>query len=180
MKKTFLILVLALCLVFAVSCGDNGNEGDENNTTVADKGDPSSENNQNITTDLTVCEFANGKKVTLGKRMPDLGDYLNYAEATSCIHPGMDKIYTFDGFTVTTSPDANGNDLVSEVALLSDAAVLKNGIKIGCDKSAVTSVYGDGYTEDFGVMRYESNGTVISAVLDENSVVTSFVMSMAQ
>lgn len=184
MKKTLILLLSAMTLFASVSCGGNTETSDSLKETH------SSQISESLSADFSddgsasegayVCEFESGTVIALGKALPELGEYLSYAEAASCIHPGMDKVYTYDGFTVTTSPDADGNDLVSEIALESDTVSLKNGIKIGCDKSVVVSVFGENYTENFGVMKYESAETVISAVLDDSSAVVSFVISAVQ
>ncbi len=182
MKKALLILLLSASLTFAVSCDDNSAESKTpEDTTVAVSDTVTSADAENDgSADILTVEFEDGKTITLGKAIPDLGEPLDYAEATSCIHPGMDKIYTFDGFSVTTSPDANGNDLVSEISLISDAASFKNGIKIGCDKSVVTAAYGDEYTESFGAMNYTTDKGIITAVIDENSALFSFSIAIIQ
>ena len=194
MKKTLLILLMALCLSLAVSCNDTNNGAAHNDSvttteitsgvtgteSVSESAEITEADDKNDNGSVFMCKFENGTEIAISKALPALGEYLDYAEATSCIHPGMDKVYTYNGFTVTTSPDANGNDLVSEVALISDTAVLAGGISIGCDKSVIEDVYGNDYTEEFGVMKYEKDGVIISVVLDNSSKVTSFVISAAQ
>lgn len=185
MKKALLIFLLILTVFAAGACKNTSNDSGNDKLTSSSQSseavpENTSEDSSASSDGVFVCEFETGEAVTLGKALPELGEYLSYAEAASCIHPGTDKVYSYEGFTVTTSPDADGNDLVSEIALVSDAAVLKNGIKIGCDKSVVVAAFGDDFTEDFGVMKYEFDNAVISAVLDDSSAVASFVVSAVQ
>lgn len=187
MKKVLLAMLLISAVL--VSCGgDNGDPAVTGTTTdtasVTDSGTDAVTESETAAdeteTDSFVCELDNGVTVILGGDLPDLGDPVNYAEAASCVHPGMDKVYTYDGFTVTTSPDADGNDFVSEVSLISDKVSLNGGIKLGAAKDTVISVLGDDYTEQFGVMTYHRNDVTLSVVLDDNSNVLSFTAAVVQ
>ena len=131
-----------------------------------------------------VCELDNGMVIELGAVAEGVLDALgapqNVAEAPSCIHEGMDRIYSFNGFSVTTSPDGKGADRVQEVALTSDAVLLKNGISIGSSLDAVKAAFGSDCTEQFGVLQYITDHAKISIVLDDDSCVSSLVITAAE
>lgn len=186
MKKILMILILTAVCLFTAACGET--DTGVNETTAADtekesetvvSGETEKSEDNADTVGGWVFTLEDGTSITLGGAFPELGEPLSYAEAVSCIHPGMDKVYTYDGFSVTTSPDAGGNDYVSEFALISDSAVLDNGIKIGALKDVVISVFGDGYTDQFGVMQYEFGDTVISAVIEADAII-SFVAAVTK
>lgn len=134
--------------------------------------------------DRYICELDNGMAIELGASaegvLSSLGAPQNVAEAPSCVHEGMDRIYSFNGFSVTTSPDGKGTDRVSEVALTSDAVLLKNGISIGSPLDAVKAAFGENYTEQFGVLQYITDTVKISIVLDDDSCVSSLVITAAE
>lgn len=128
-----------------------------------------------------VCTFDNGTKIEIGAAVDDIpslyGEPLSYAEAPSCIHEGYDKVYTYDGYTLTTSPDADGNSRIYEISLTSDVVAFENGVTIGSELSQVASAFGEEYTEQFGVIMYELDDVSISIVLDGDDCVISLVVT---
>lgn len=183
MKKHLLLLLLSTTICFAVSCG--GNNTPEKEKLPAGESDTVQNQAEDMVPAETdtgyTCVLEGGICLTIGAPEADmlsaLGDPLDLAEAPSCIHEGMDRICTYDGFSVTTSPDADGVNRIYEIALLSDAAVLEGGLTIGSAKDAVTAVFGEDYTESFGVLRYAAEGADVSVILDGNECVTSLVIT---
>ncbi len=124
------------------------------------------------------CVLDNGVTVTIGAKAADsikaltdkLGKEIDFMEAASCVHPGNDKVYTFEGFTVTTSPDAKGDEYVAELSFLSDAVGFENGIMIGSSEEDVTAAFGDKYEEKFGVRKYSVNGVTITFTFTDKAV----------
>ena len=118
--------------------------------------------------------FEDGTKIVLGedaeKVIASLGEYSDLMEAPSCVHPGFDRVYTFNGYTVTTSPDADGKEYAAQVALTNDASVLANGITIGSSKDNAVKAFGDSFTEKFGQMVYEDGGIRITVNTDGDAV----------
>ncbi len=105
-------------------------------------------------------------KATLDK----LGAHIDYMEAPSCVHEGSDKIYTYDGYTVTVSPNGKGGEFVAEFSLTSDVVALDNGIYVGCTVAEIKKAYGEDYNESFGVIKYEKPGASISVIADGDTV----------
>ncbi len=124
------------------------------------------------------CKLDNGVNITLGsnadeavKALTDaLGEALDFMEAPSCVHPGNDKVYTFEGFTVTTSPDANGDEYVAELSFLSDSVGFDNGIMIGSSESDVTASFGSEFEESFGVRKYSLDGATLTIIFSDDAV----------
>ena len=178
MKKLFYILLAGLLLSCTVSCGNA-------EPTVTDASAADAVSSATETTAETVrgyvCMFDNGTSIEMGAPAADivagLGDPMNVAEAPSCIHEGTDRVYTFSGYTLTTSPDADGNDRIYEIALLSDAVMLEGGVSVGSPMEDAVKVFGENYTEQFGVLQYELENVKVSIVLDGDSYITSLVIT---
>lgn len=185
MKKIFSLLLTGLLLLSAASCGTA-----EDNTGA--EAVPSTEVSEAVSADGAqttesaaagyVCTFDDGTAIEMGAPAEDilaaLDDPFNVAEAPSCIHEGMDRIYTFNGYTVTTSPDADGKDRIQEVALLSDAVMLEGGVSVGSTLDDAVKIFGSDYTEQFGVIQYTMENIMVSIVLDGDSYITSLVMTV--
>ena len=129
-----------------------------------------------------TVKFSGGLSVTLGGTAEDelekCGDALSVSEAPSCVYDGVDKVYTYKGFSVTTSPDGTGIDKVSSVEIVSSEAVLEGDITVGSAISDVIAVYGDGCTESFGTYTFESDGVTLTVVADGDTV-TSIAFSLS-
>ena len=89
--------------------------------------------------------------------LDSLGEPGSYFEAASCAFEGLDKIYTYDHFQITTYPDGD-RDVISTILLLDDAASTKEGIHIGMTQEDMESVYGTGYQEKKGMLVYTKGG----------------------
>lgn len=180
MKKTFFVLLIAAGLCFLSSCGNtetNETEGTDQDTTAA-----VAETAESIEPAVSyTVELDNGVKIEMGaiadQTVASLGEPLSKAEAPSCVHEGNDVLYTYNGFTLTTSPDADGNARIQEIALTSDVVSLISGVSIGSDKTAVESTFGTEYTENFGVLTFALEGASVSVVLDEDACVSSLVIT---
>ena len=175
-------LILILTLFFCVSCSAEPNNADESidrqlpDNTVTEQSDETAENTapdeitENTEETSYTCVFADGRQITLGEKadsfLSSFGDYSDVMEAPSCIHEGFDRVYSFDGFTVTTSPDGSGFDYVVEVALTGWECVLENGIHVGSTMAGVEAVYGTEYEDLFGLIKYYLGSTEASFLID--------------
>lgn len=185
--KKILALILILTLFFCVSCSVEPNNADESidrqlpDNTVSEQPDENEENSapdniapdniaENTADTSYTCVFADGRQITLGEKadsfLASFGDYTDVMEAPSCIHEGFDRVYAFDGFTVTTSPDGSGFDYVVEVALTGWECVLENGIHVGSTMAGVEAVYGTEYEDMFGLIKYSLGSTEASFLID--------------
>lgn len=93
-----------------------------------------------------VWGFNNGK-ITLvpgEKFVPEdegLGETVKYMEAPSCYYDGLDKIFTYNGYKVTTYP-ADGGDYIQDITIEGTYKSAK-GIGVGDSLSSVLSAYGE-------------------------------------
>jgi len=184
MKKLFSILLAGVILCSAVSCGSAGS-ADPAGTASAEPvvaGEAAPENTEPAAAASGyICTFDDGTAIEMGAAAADvlakLGDPLSVAEAPSCIHEGTDRVYTFNGYTLTTSPDADGTDRIYEVALVSDAVTLEGGVYIGAELAKAEALFGTDYTEQFGVLQYSIENVKVSVVLDGDSCISSLVIT---
>lgn len=153
---------------------DTASESEKTATEVT-----SAESTANSQPDSSVyeCALSDGEIVVIGAPVGDTIEKLDakygqtdYMEAVSCVHEGFDKVYTFTGFTVSTSPAADGTEYITELSLLSDETQLENGIMIGSASADVTSAFGEDFTEKFGVRVYEINGVKLSIIFTDDLV----------
>ncbi len=174
--KKLLILLLALSIgVSLIACGDSGmSDGSDTTPRVSDTTDNTEPDDAPKTNTGYTVSLGN-VTVTVGgdadALIASLGEPLDYMEAPSCIHEGYDRVYVFDGYSISTSPAADGTQYVSELALTTDAVVLDGALMIGSNVSDVEAKFGTDYTEDFGIRAYAVNGAIVSVMLDGDIVV---------
>ena len=181
MKKTIFALLLGAALCVMTSCGaadptdtsaDTANTPDTAAETAADAVE---------TSDGYIVELDDGTTFVMGALADDtvaaLGEPQSMTEAPSCVHEGMDKLYTFGGYTLTTSPDAEGKARIQEISLTSDAVSLADGLSIGSDKAAVEASFGTDYTDSFGVLTFTLEGAQVSVVLDADDCVSGLTIT---
>jgi len=187
MKTKLFCLVLALILGLSlVACGTTESPAAETvRETAPEETAPVSEPVMETTAEggneAFVCRLSDGREITLGGEadavLASLGEYRDMLEAPSCIHDGYDRVYTYDGFSVTTSPDGNGKDTVTEFAVETSACVLDGGVTVGSTVDEMVASFGDDYTDSFGFIRYERGNTVLSFVTEDGAI-TSIVFSV--
>ncbi len=181
MKKTILSILLASILCLTVSCG--GNEtADTMSESVPDTADQLADAvHEFIPAAGYIVELDDGTTFVMGAMADDivaaLGEPVSVTEAPSCVHEGMDKLYNYGSYTLTTSPDADGKQRIQEIALISDAAALADGLSIGSDKAAVEASFGTEYTDNFGVLQFSLDGADVSVVLDGDECVSGLVIT---
>lgn len=98
-----------------------------------------------------------------------IGEPVSYFEAASCAFEGLDKIYTYGGVVINTYPQGD-KDYVSSVILQDDSVSTPEGICIGSTRAAMLEAYGDGYTEENGMLVYARDGMKLCFIVEEDNV----------
>lgn len=205
MKKTLSFILIAALAAALVSCGgDSGTTSDTASETVGadtqtpvvtdtQPSDDTAPTTEAVTeapiqstpaVDGYTCVFDNGISLKLGAPAADalaaLGDYSDMMEAPSCVHEGFDRVYTYAGlYTMLTSPDAQGNEYVAEISLLSDLVALDvNGayLMIGSAEADIKAAFGEPAEDAFGVQKYNLDGANVTVTVDGGAV-TGFVLT---
>lgn len=187
--------MLTLALVFAlVACdtqdgttpGDDTTDGIGDTTDTApgdDTTEPVGDTTEPPVSDVGYTTYTvkldNGLTIVVGG---DAGwisaeDAIDYMEAPNCIYDGFDKVYTFDGYSINTSPDKNGGEYITELAILSDMVAFEDGLTIGSDLSAIEAEFGTNFTEQFGVRTYKLGSITAQVIIDGDGIVTGITLS---
>ncbi len=98
-----------------------------------------------------------------------LGEPVHYYEVKSCAFEGMDKIYTYNSFEVSTYPNG-ANDLVSYIYFKDDTVTTQEGAYIGMAKEDVLALYGEHYVERAGVYVYTKGGMELRFIFSGESL----------
>ena len=101
-----------------------------------------------------------------------LGKTEGYFEAESCAYQGIDKIYTYQSFEISTYP-VKGKDYVGSVYFLDNTVSTKEGIKIGSTFDDMVKAYGNGYKEQNSVYRYSSGDCELSFYINSSKKITN-------
>lgn len=181
MKKTIFTLLLAAVMCTAVSCGADETADTDAAAAVQETAAELASAIADVVETGYIVELDDGTTFVMGALADDtvaaLGEPVSLTEAPSCVHEGMDKLYNFGSYTLTTSPDADGKARIQEISLTSDAVSLADGLSIGSDKAAVEASFGTEYTDNFGVMQFSLDGADVSVVLDSDDCVSGLTIT---
>lgn len=177
MKKRLLCLLFALGLAAALTaCGGSGGSSAPKQPDSpaqpgqsASSGDPQ-QHNYAFPASIGGQALDIEMDMDMAQVLSALGEPQSYFEAASCAFDGLDKTYTYAGFTVITRPDGD-KDYVNSVLLTDDSATTAEGIYIGSSLDDVTSAYGQADLQD-GVVSYTRGNCTITFIFEENSVIS--------
>ena len=159
MKKIVFTLIL-MSLLVGCSKGSNNGKTNENNTQSTQVTTGYQFDNQGITISM------NDKAAPI---VTALGEPMDYFEAPSCAFQGLDKIYYYNGFDLSTYPGADG-DYISAIEFTDDSVSTKEGIFIGKTKDEVIKTYGKDFTEESGSLAYIKGKTKLTFLIENNAV----------
>ncbi len=161
MKNFFYIVLIILLLSLLNSCGTSG-----------DKAETTNETNTSDTAAGYQFDY-NGLAIHMDdkadKIIDTLGDPMEYFEAPSCAFQGLDKIYYYSGFNLSTYPGSDG-DYVSAIDFADDSVSTKEGLTLGAARDKVTEAYGSDYTEDNGSLIYTKGKTRLTFLMEGDAV----------
>lgn len=98
-----------------------------------------------------------------------LGEPQHYYEVKSCAFEGMDKIYTYGSFEITTYPDG-ATDRISYINFKDDTVTTDEGVYLSMSKDKVIEIYGDSFVDDAGVIVYEKGGMELKFIFGGDSL----------
>ena len=164
-KTTFVCLFTLLALFLFTSCGKE----EETDSTISESAQGQQ---KDIVEDDAFAFVANGISIPLDGESADLvdkiGDY-EYFEAPSCAFQGLDKTYTYHGFTLYTY-EVDGVDHVLSVVLTDDSVTTPEGIAIGFGIDEVKAAYGDDFTMSDGAYVYTKGKTTLSFIMENDKI----------
>ena len=81
-------------------------------------------------------------------------------EVDSCAYQGKDRLYTYDGFEVSTNV-RDGKERIASLLVTGKGLPTPEGLSIGSPESEITKLYGS-VQPDFGIYRYRKGNTELS------------------
>ena len=168
--KKILMLVLALVVAFSLfSCGEA--TGVPSNTESGDVSTPVQKPESKYT---FAVQSKNSFEIKIDQDMSEvlaaLGEPLSYFEAASCAFEGLDKTYTYAGFTVMTRPDGD-KDYVNAIFLTDDSLTTAKGIYIGATADEVIDKYGE-TTKTDTLISYTDGNTALNFIIKDSKVIS--------
>ncbi len=159
MKKVTVVISAIIIGILLVSCSDNGKG-------KAQGYDASSQKNFIFeTNNIEIKLHEEAEDIILG-----LGEYKEYFEAESCAFEGLDKIYTYSSFEISTY-EKDSIDYISGISLMDDTVSTKEGISLFQTLEELKAIYGENYKEENGVYTYTKAQSQISFMIKENKIV---------
>lgn len=161
MKKIIFAAVMAAIMLVGCGPASSSSASATDSTTAVNAG---GQNDFGV-----VC---NGISIVPGNDFTAIKDSLpeaeKYFEAQSCYFDGLDKVFTYSEFEVTTYPLSAEKDNVQDVCIKSGDMKTAKGIGIGSSLDDVIAAYGE---------NYKLNGKMYNYYLDDTKYVYFFVMN---
>lgn len=177
MKKLFVLLLAAALLVSLSACG--GAPASEQVITRATEA-PAAETEAPVQEAEAVEApgvnqpygfLAEGVNLVPGAAFDasQLPEASSTYEVPSCAIEGMDVVYNYDTFEVTTFNDGSG-EVIYSIYLIDPNVTTPEGLALGDDVQTVTEKLGDGYEEEGSAYTYHGGDTMLILVIQEDSV----------
>lgn len=99
------------------------------------------------------------------------GEPNDYSELTSCAFDGLDRVYTYDHFEVTTYPDGT-LERVYSVYLMDSEVSTSEGVKIGDSFSTMVNTYGENYSNTGTLYTYSKDNSVLKFIIDNDNIIS--------
>lgn len=106
-----------------------------------------------------------------------LAETTAYMEAASCYYDGLDKVFTYDGYEVTTFPKEDG-DYIQDINISSESIKTDKGIGVGSALADVEEAYGKDYTISGKMYKYYQDNTKYMYFFILNDVVQYYGYGM--
>lgn len=169
MKKKGLVLLMAMTMAFAfTACGGDNNtssgDSDVNNSTQAD-----------VQTESGYEFTVSGTKVAMNVPAADilsaLGTPQDKYEAESCAFQGMDRTYTYPGYTLDTYEN-DGVETTLYVTFKDDTVSTTEGLAIGENIDKAKELYGEGGTDNGSSIIYTKGESTLTIFYDAEGVIS--------
>lgn len=166
MKKKGLILLAAITMAFVLAACGGGDGG----TTAGG----STQTSQGESQDGFVFT-AGSTKVAMNVPAADilaaLGEPQDKYEAESCAFQGMDRTYTYPGYTIDTYEN-NGVETILYVTFKDDTVSTAEGLSIGENIEKAKELYGDGGTDNGSSLSYTKGASTLVILYGGDGAIT--------
>lgn len=174
------MLILAGCGGSNTSSGNAGNADSDNpgNTTsqTSTESAPATESTE-AAAELSGYVFSyNGVDFTVDMRAADviiaLGAPASYYEVPSCAFEGMEKIYDYNSFEITTY-EVDDLDYIANIYLKDDLVETPEGIAIAMTSDDFIAAYGEDYSCSEGQYVYMKDNTKLIFIVTSEGEILS-------
>lgn len=118
-----------------------------------------------------VGDFAVTIDQDMAEVLAALGEPQSYFEAASCAFEGLDKIYTYSGFQITTRPEGD-KDYVNSILLTDDSVTTPEGAYIGALKEDAYAAYGQRSEGPSGSLSLTLDNVTLSLICENDKVIS--------
>ncbi len=169
-KKGLVVLATAMVMAFGLAaCGGSDSGKDNGGETTA----AASEDAGASAADVSEYSFKSGStEIKLGVPAADivaaLGEPQDKYEAESCAFQGMDRTYTYPGYTLDTYEE-NGVETTLYVTFKDDTVSTNEGLSIGDDVAKAKELYGEGEDNGNSIV-FTKGDTNITAFYEDGTI----------
>lgn len=159
MKNVKVLALLLSCVLCFAACGSVED--------VPGNDTPETQSKTEVTGNVQTKEEAGyvfvyeGLEIQTGQLMSEyldvLGEPISYFEAASCAFDGLDKVYSYNSFEITTYP-VDDKDYVGSIRFLDDMVETKEGVALFGTKADMIAAYGENFADENGVLTYYFDG----------------------
>ena len=187
MKFKKLSSLLLVTMLILAGCGGNDASSDNianNNSGNAGAADTQISTEANVTENDTEAAPAlsgyvfshNGVDFTVDMEangvITALGEPASYYEVPSCAFEGMEKIYDYTSFEITTY-EVDDVDYIANIYLKDDLVETPEGISLYMTSADLTEAYGDNYTVAEGQYVYAKDNTKLIVIVNPDLEIIS-------
>ena len=172
MRRIFLLIFVAMLFV---GCGKKEGPIDNQNNDNPKQEENQSDDKQD-STDKEPSGYAfehNSVSIFMNTDVApviaSLGEAMHYFEAESCAFKGLDKVYTYPGFEITTYP-LDDKDYVSAINVMDDTVSTPEGIYLGASVNDMIAAYGDNYIESTGSYTYTKDDSKLQFIAVDDAI----------
>lgn len=169
MKKIRLFAILLA--VFALSsafCSCDGGGGNIEITLPPDTNVSGTQRDDVFCFSVSGLSIAPGDDLT--EILPKLGSYQGFEEFENCAGVGKSKFYHYNGFILSTFTEYN-TDFCNTIDITEGSSVTTSeGLGVNDTLDKMISLYGNGYTESYGVYTYTKGSTSLLIKVQNNTV----------
>ena len=173
MRKLIAMLALAALMLTLAACGA---EAESNEDLVITRGTEAAEITQENQNEEAVAEkvysfTAEGVELVPGTAFDPavLPEAASLYTVPSCAIEGTDNVYNYEAFEVTAYNDGTG-EVIYSIYIIDPNITTPEGLALGDSLGRMTELYGDGYAVSGTAYDYTSEGTMLSIIVQGDTV----------
>lgn len=104
------------------------------------------------------------------------GQEKEYSEIISCAYEGLDRIYKYENYEITTY-ERDGKERIQSIYLLNDMVKTEEDVKITDSYNKMIEKYSNNYVREENMYTYIQGKTALKFII-ENNIITSIEYSL--